>query len=95
MCLEKRALSIIISGEDDQTAIKKLGMIHHEHWCEKFFQAAKYELRKNRTFEVPLTRTNRLKNTFMFARGYAIHSIVIILILALQCNNNFNINSKA
>ena len=74
MRLEKRALSIIIPGEDDQTAIKRLEMIHHEHLCEKLFQAAKYELRKNRTFEVPLTRTNRLKNTFMFARCNSLYS---------------------
>ena len=43
MRLEKRALSIIISGEDYQTAIKKLGIkplqIHHENLCEKLFQA--------------------------------------------------------
>ena len=74
MRLEKRALSIIIPGEDDQTAIKRLEMIHHEHLCEKLFQAAKYELRKNRTFEVPLTRTNRLKNTFMFGRCNSLYS---------------------
>ena len=78
MRLEKRALSIIIPGEDDQTAIKKLGIkplqIHHEHLCQKLFQAANYELRKNRTFEVPRTRTNRLKNTFIFSRCNSLHS---------------------
>ena len=78
--LEKRALSIIIPREDYQTATNKLGIkplqIHHEHLCEKLFQAAifdpshkiskllprkpeaKYDLRKNRTFEAPRTRTN-------------------------------------
>ena len=35
---------------------------------------AKYDLRKNRTFEVPRTRTNRLKNTFIFSKCNSLNS---------------------
>ena len=87
--VQKRAISIISSGQDYHEILEAAGippiMAYIEDSCSNLFSNIiendnhrlrellpganhpKYNLRRNRRFEIPRWRTNRFKNTFMMA----------------------------
>ena len=88
-CVQKRAISIISSGQDYHEILEAAGippiMAYIEDSCSNLFSNIiendnhrlrellpganhpKYNLRRNRRFEIPRWRTNCFKNTFMMA----------------------------